>query len=469
VPRIVLLTTAVIAATLACCGPAAAAPATLTGTLAGLPAAAAGTSVRAVQATSGEILADARLGGSRSYRLAVPAGVYLLVGEARSPRGVGYSAIGHAISVGSGAKRRVPLTAAPVPAATSASFVPVARAASLAPGAVVTVNGVVVNAEPGAGIPSLSLDGAVLGQVFDACSAQGVRFVDTDRRVVDAIQAEQDLRDSGRSQDTWQFDPIAPQYRISGEGRATPDGQVTVVLNLIEVATGAIVGHVSATGKTGNLDDVISEAADKFSQDQCDVPIASRCPRLNGARLACVTSMIEIGGGTASQTIRQGSCPDPEGFAQSAATGLRWRYTWPAKAILAITGGGAPGGWTLTGDYRVDAMCGLNNEHCSASLEGSRGGSGSLAGWTETGRPGRWSLKIPALASSYHPSCSTSAIDDPVVTNSAIVTATLRGRAGHPIPRTKIVPFTLTRQLPCGSGCTDSYAISGRVLIRGEW
>ncbi len=468
-PRTVLLTTAVIAATLVCSGPAAAAPATLTGTLAGLPAAAAGPTVRAVQATSGEILADARLSGSRSYRLAVPAGVYLLVGDARSPRGVPYGAIGHAISVRTGATRRVPLAAGRVPAAASASLAPVARAASLSPGAVVTVNGVVINAEPGAGIPNLSLDGAVLGQIFEGCSAQGVRFVDTERRVVDAIQAEQDLRDSGRSQDTWQFDPIAPQYRISGEGRASADGQVTVVLNLIEVATGAIVGHVSATGKTRSLDDVISEAADQFSQDQCDVPIASRCPRLNGARLACVTSMIELGGGTASQTVKQGSCPDPEGFAQSAATGLRWRYTWPAKAILATTGGGAPGDWTLTGSYRVDAMCGLNNEHCSATIEGSHSGSGSLPAWTETGRPGRWRLTIPALASSYHPTCSTSAIDDPAVANSAIITTTLRGRPGHPVPRTRIVPFKLSRELPCGAGCTDTYTLTGKVLIRGEW
>ncbi len=462
-PRTVLLTLVLVAATLACCGPAQGASGTLAGTLKGLPGAAAAPTVRAVQATSGEILADARLGASRAYRVSVPAGVYLLVGDARSARGVPYEAIGHAVRIGSGTARRVPLTAARAAAA------PVARTASLAPGAVVTVNGVVVNAERGAGIPNLSLDGAVLGQVFDACSAEGVRFVDTERRVVDAIQAEQDLRDSGRSQETWQYNPIAPQYKLAGEGTASADGQVTVVLNLIDLATGAIVGHASATGRTRNLDDVIGEAADRFSQDQCDVPIATRCPRLNGVRLACVTSMIEIGGGTVSQAISVGNCSDPAGFSRSDATGLQWRYTWPAKAVLASVGGGAPGNWALRGSYRVDAMCGLNNEHCSDAIEGGRNGSGSLEGWSEAGRPGRWSLKIPALASSYHPRCSSSAIDDPDVLDSAIITTTLRGRANHPIRRTKIVPFNLARQLPCGAGCTDSYRISGRVLIRGEW
>jgi len=337
----------------------------------------------------------------------------------------------------------------------------------------VTINGVVINAAPGSGIPNLSLDDAVLGQIFDPCSSQGIRFVDTSRRVKLAIQLEQLLVDSGRASGPFQSNPIAPQYVIKGSGSATANGEVTVVLDVVDLATGTLVATKSASGPITQLDRVISDAADNLSQEQCNVPAASRCPRVLGQRQACVTSIVETGaGGTVTQSIKSisgGSCSDPQGFSRANATGLTWRYSWPNTATLNTSAGGSPGAWTLSGAYRVDAMCGLNNEHCGEAIAGSRTGQGTLSPWTGTGRPGRWRLVIPALAAGVHSNCSTSAIDDPNVRNSASVMVTLRGRAGHPVPQTKIVPFALSMALPCGAGCQDSYKLAGQLQIRGEW
>jgi hypothetical protein len=133
------------------------------------------------------------------------------------------------------------------------------------------------------------------------------------------------------------------------------------------------------------------------------------------------------------------------------------------------TTGGAPGPWSLTGAYRVDSMCTLNNVHCSETVAGSRDVDGSLMPWTGTGRPGLWKLKIPALAAPYHPHCTAGAIDDPNVRNTAIETVTLHGSAKHPRPRTKIASLSLSETLPCGPGCKDSYKLNGKILILGAW
>ncbi len=443
--------------------------AVLTGRVTGIPRGAKARSVRVIDASTGEVIKDLQATTSGAYHLSVPAGVYILAADARGASGRQYGAVSAATRLGSSPKRIGLAAHTQAPPAGRSS--PVARAASLDPGSVVTVKGVVIDAAPGAGINNLSLDGAVLFQLFDPCSNEGVRFVDQSDQVVAASEREQQLFDSGRAEGPFHYDPLAPQFQISGHGTASADGRVTVVLDLVDLSTGKVVDSQTAGGSVKDLDDVIGEVTDRFAQRDCGEPIASRCPVVGGERQACITTIVEIGaGGNVSQDIKSpgGSCSDPAGFSNSAATGVTWRYTWQ-RAILNATPGGAPGEWKLRGSYRIDAMCGLNNQHCSEAVAGSRGGDGSLAPWLGTGRPGRWTLKIPALASSYHPRCGASAIDDPNVLNSAIVSVTLHGKPGHPVRRSKIVKLHLSKTLECGIECEDSYRLNGRMLILGEW
>ncbi|HVP03798.1 MAG TPA: hypothetical protein VMT10_14605 [Solirubrobacteraceae bacterium] len=443
----------------------------LAGRLVGIPPNARSVGVRVVDAADGSVIAVLRAQRSGAFRFPLAPGAYVAAGDARGARGDSLAALSAVVRVGGpGTARRIvlPLRTQPPPGASAAA----AATSAIGSGTVITVQGVVLDAAPGARVPNLSLDGAVLGDVFDACSAAGVRFVDRSQRVVDLLDAEQELVNSGRVQGPYSYHPLAPQLQLSGQGTISADGRVTVVFDVVDLATHGIVSEHRAEGTLAGLDDVIAQAADDFVQRDCGVPPKGRCPLLAGARQACVTSIVETGyGSTVSQRITSpgGSCADPAGFSRSDATNLAWHSTWPGVAVLNATPGASPGAWWLSANYRVDAMCGLNNEHCSETILGSRSGDGALPGWAGTGRPGRWRLVIPTLASSYHPHCSASAIDDPVVRGAAALTVTLRGRPGHLRPRTKTVDLSLSRTLDCGVSCKDSYDLHGHVTISGLW
>lgn len=448
--------------------PALAARGVLAGEVTKLSKSAGARTVQAIDARTGSVVAVDRLGRSTSFRLSLPTGPYLLIADARTARGSAFGAVSTVQDVRAGRTARVTLRATASAAASRPSLRPTARAATLVPGSVVSIMNIVVDAAPGAG-RGLSLDNAVLGEIFDGCSDMGVRFVDTHDEIIDTLEKEAAFRASGRSADTFEFRPLAAQYQLSGQGSISADGQVRVELNLIDLATNGVVRHWEAQGRS--LDDAIGEVTDEFSEEECGVPIKSRCPRLNGKRLACVTSIVETGkGGSATQiVVDPPSCPSPNGYSRIFTTNLSWFYMWNERAILHALPGGIPGPWEITGDHRVDAECGLNNEHCSAKIFGSRGRAGSIPGWNGQGKPGRWRITIPALAFGPHQTCAKGASDDPVVRESAVVKATLKGKPGRPRPRTQVVPFSLSETLPCGEGCKDSYKLSGRIVIRGEW
>lgn len=443
----------------------------LAGRLSGLPANSLATSIHVVNGADGSVVAVTRPGHSGAFRFALAPGAYVVAGDARGSGAGSYAALSSVVRIGRGTTRRItlPMRAQSPPGANAAA---VARAAAVASGSVISVQGVVLDAAPGARVPSLSIDSAVLGDVFDSCSAAGMRFVDRSQRVIDALNAEQQLADSGRLDGPYRYDPLEPQLQLTGQGTISADGHVTVELHLVDLATKTIVSEHRAEGTLARLDDVIAEAADRFVQRDCGVLPRGRCPLLLGERQACVTSIVENGyGSTVSQSITSpgGSCADPAGFSRADATNLAWHSTWPSVAVLNATPGGSPGEWWLNARYRVDAVCGLNNEHCSESVLGSRAGDGALPGWTGRGRPGHWELVIPTLASSGHPRCSSSAIDDPAVLNAAVLKVTLKGRPGHPRARSKTVDLSLSRTLGCGVSCKDSYDLHGHVTISGAW
>lgn len=285
-------------------------------------------SVRAVEVDSAQVRAVASLQRSPAFRLRVPRGAYVLVAAAAG-RGRPYRAISRLIVVGGSASAR-------------------ARATPAAAGPVIAIGGVTLGASPGSRLPSLNLQPAILNDVYGPLSAHGFRFVDESPGVVAALKREQELSDQGRTDVPVNYQPLKAQYRITGRGTATKDGKVSLVLDLVDTATGMTIAQRGASGRAKDLDRVISDAADQLAQaaDEARTPP----PETSEVPVRLIVAFI------------QGGNPPGEGMVSASPPGQTYSETtthdFQAAMGTAVTLEATPASGSYFGGWESGSECG---------------------------------------------------------------------------------------------------------------
>jgi hypothetical protein len=181
---------------------------TVTGSVTKLPVGVTPLGVEAVNA-HGVIGATGPLTGSGDYHLAVSAGTWILVGTAASGDEP-FTSLSAPIRVRAHRSTKAPA----VPAKQEASA---ASAARLKRGSVVTVDRVTLEDERVfTGPPSYpDYTATVTNDLFRACAARGITFVDSSAAFVAFAKQESNLSRSGRLATPFTFRPIRWQYEVA--------------------------------------------------------------------------------------------------------------------------------------------------------------------------------------------------------------------------------------------------------------
>ena len=174
----------------------------------GLPAGMTPLGVEALNA-HGVIGATGPLTGSGTYHLTLPSGTWIFVGTATfgdEP----FTSLSAPVRVRSHGSARAP--AAPAKQEASA-----ASATRLKPGSVVTVDRVTLEDERlFTGPPSYpDYTATVTNDLFRACAAHGITFVDSSTAFVRFAKQESNLSRSGRLATPFSFRPIRWQYEVA--------------------------------------------------------------------------------------------------------------------------------------------------------------------------------------------------------------------------------------------------------------
>jgi hypothetical protein len=252
--------------------------------------------VYAVDPDSGDVAETAAVSHA-SFRVSLAPGPYLPAVAAQSAQGKSYVGFGAAVAVRAGATAHANVRVGAVAGATIAAAtaarggagatrtgarplrggafdeLPVPAAASAASGgAVYTMGSVTLDAQSGARIPSYQLSDHVLALIFDRCAARGTRFVDTSAAFVADARREQRLSEEGRLATKVRYEPLRAQYSVTGHGTATKHGEVTLELELSDLATHESYLPVTVSGSVKQLDGLIGELAAKFAAVDCAPP-----------------------------------------------------------------------------------------------------------------------------------------------------------------------------------------------------
>jgi hypothetical protein len=196
---------------------------TVSGSVTNLPAGFTPLGVEAVNAR-GEIGAIGPLTGSGSYRLAVPAGTWILVSNAAAANGP-LSALSAPVLVHAHGNTKAP-SAKPKQEASAAS------AAGLKRGSVVTVDRVTLQDERDftTGLSSyLDYTATVTNDLFRACSARGITFVDSSGSFIAFARQESNLSRSGRLATAFAFRPISWQYEVAPADSESTESSAGVI------------------------------------------------------------------------------------------------------------------------------------------------------------------------------------------------------------------------------------------------
>jgi len=247
------------------------------GRLTGLPVKALFPSVQAVD-TRGVIAAIAQPRPSGVYRLSVPTGIYIVAARAENSQGHGFSAFSAPARAHAG--RRTKLS----PHLTAVKPARAARVFPLAHGAVVTFGSLlVVDPDLGSALGGADLSATAINHFFNLCTPQGTVIVSSDPTFVAYQKQESALSRAGRLSTPYDYKPIKPQFRITGEavvkrGAAKPPNNVglTVTLTATDLRTGGVVakgiseiveGAVEIDSAT--LLAVVDEAVARLSAQGC--------------------------------------------------------------------------------------------------------------------------------------------------------------------------------------------------------
>ena len=71
--------------------------------------------------------------------------------------------------------------------------------------------------------------------------------METGQQFTDFAQREQELSDSGRLEQPYQFNPITPDFTISGDARIDRKGRMSITIEMRDRCTGQVVGRVTLT------------------------------------------------------------------------------------------------------------------------------------------------------------------------------------------------------------------------------
>jgi hypothetical protein len=221
------------------------------------------TSLLAISAGDGRIVAARALArGATRTVLSLPSDRYAILADAESPAGRSHNhdGIGPLVAVHPGRRATVrvvlgrPAAAAgvlrsrAVPGRREAGYPrvgqPFAVAAAVS-GPVVTVNGINLTLPDGSRV---SLDDPALTDLFPVWHDQdGITFVETGKQFTDFAQREQDLSDSGRLGQPYHFDPITPDFTISGDARIDRKGRMSITIELRDRCSGQIIARITIT------------------------------------------------------------------------------------------------------------------------------------------------------------------------------------------------------------------------------
>jgi hypothetical protein len=181
---------------------------TVSGSVTGLPAGVTPLGVEALN-SHGVIGAIGPLTGSGGYHLTLPAGTWIFVGTATSGDEP-FTSLSAPVRVRAHGSARAPAT----PAKQEASA---ASAARLKPGSVVTVDRVTLEDERVfTGLPTYpDYTATVTNDLFRACAAHGITFVDSSSAFTRFAKQESNLSRSGRLATPFDFRPIRWQYEVA--------------------------------------------------------------------------------------------------------------------------------------------------------------------------------------------------------------------------------------------------------------
>jgi hypothetical protein len=181
---------------------------TVTGSVTKLPAGVTPLGVEAVNA-HGVIGATGPLTGSGSYHLALAAGTWIFVGTAASGDEP-FTSLSAPVRVRAHGSATAPVASAKQEASA-------ASAARLKSGSVVTVDRVTLEDERVfTGPPSYpDYTATVTNDLFRACAAHGITFVDSSAAFVGFAKQESNLSLSGRLATPFAFRPIRWQYEVA--------------------------------------------------------------------------------------------------------------------------------------------------------------------------------------------------------------------------------------------------------------
>lgn len=237
---------AVLAAAVLGAPPVAAQAAAVRVTLRRVPARAVITAV-AVRVSDGTVAA-ARSWRGRTGKLALPAGTYLVAGQALNPSAVAYTGTSHAFVARGGTRGVVvSLARSPVRGARGRAT---SSAAPVPPGSLVTVGNVTLAPEAGSKLrQAIPISGQLTNLLFNHWQPQGVHFIDSSAQVVSALNREQQLSNQGRTETAFQYHPLVAQYAVQGSATAAKGGVVTIDLKVVSASSGDVVASIHTTAR----------------------------------------------------------------------------------------------------------------------------------------------------------------------------------------------------------------------------
>jgi hypothetical protein len=216
--RAVLVVALAVLGAAAAVADGAARTALLSGRLVGLPKGAIVPAVRAVN-TRGVIAAIAQPSASGAYRLFVSPGDYLVIGSAASPKGREFEAFSAPVAAHS--RKRTKVSTRVKSVKTLGADVAVVRPLAHA---IVTVGSVpVVLSNPGLAV-GVEYQDHVVHLLYSLCTSQGTVFVDSSPEGVAAIKQERALAAAGRLTTPFDYRPLKPEFRITGEADVFTSG-----------------------------------------------------------------------------------------------------------------------------------------------------------------------------------------------------------------------------------------------------